>query len=97
MKVETNIIASFTASLVGRTRILVIIYFETFKTNVFIWVTLTIIFSSMVIPLILKISLGEIKGKMDELLINLIIKTKFYLGRGGIIKCTFKKVTLKNN
>lgn len=82
MKVETNIIASFTASLVGRTRILVIIYFETFKTNVFIWVTLTIIFSSMVIPLILKISLGEIKGKMDELLINLIIKTKFYLGRG---------------
>lgn len=83
MKAETNIIASFTASLVGRTRILVIIYFETFKTNVFIWVTLTIIFSSMVIPLILKISLGEIKGKMDELLINLIIKTKFDLGRGG--------------
>jgi hypothetical protein len=37
----------------------------------------------MVIPLILKISLGEIKGKMDELLINLIIKTKFDLGRGG--------------
>jgi hypothetical protein len=37
---------------------------------------------SMVIPLILKISLGEIKGKMDELLINLNIKTKFDLGRG---------------
>lgn len=76
MKLETDIIASITASLVGRTKIPVIIYLETFKTNVFIGVSLTIIFNTMGSLLKLKILHREIKGKMDELLIKVHCQNK---------------------
>jgi len=38
LKVETDIITSITASPLGRTAILVIMYVETFKTDVIVFV-----------------------------------------------------------
>jgi len=71
MKVNADI-TTITASLRGRPLILVIMFVETFKTDVIVVISnliicLTscdpIIFSIMVRLLILKISLEEIKGK----------------------------------
>ena len=71
MKVETNIITSFTASPIGRAVILAIMCVKIFIIDVIIFIgsiimCLTshcpIIFSIRISWLILKISLSEIKG-----------------------------------
>ena len=79
MKVETDIITSIAASPIGWNVILVLVYVETFITNVIVFVGniimclmshWQIIFSITVSWLILTISLGEIKGKMSKISIN---------------------------
>jgi len=79
MKVKTDIIVSIAAVQTERAVILVIMYVETFKTDVIDLISSVmicmmshwlIIFSIMVSPLILKISQDKIKGKMYKLPIN---------------------------
>jgi hypothetical protein len=75
LKAETDINVSITESLIGRTMILVIMYVKTFKADVvFIGIkhhnmtSLRPIISSIrVNPLIMTITLVEIKGKMSNL------------------------------
>jgi len=82
MKVTTDIIASIAASLIGQSVILVIIYIETFKTNVIVFIgnviiclksRSPIIFSITIISLILLILLCEITEKKSKLLIKIYI------------------------
>ena len=84
LKVKTDIITSIAVRLIGRTVILVIMYVETFKTDVNLLVFLVLdvimwrsdwpIFSSIrVTKLILIISLNVIKGKMSYLMIKNIL------------------------
>ena len=87
MKIMTEIIASLT----GSAAILVLMSVETFKTDVIVfigniimfltshwWIIVSICFS----PLILKISVCEIKGKVYNLLINLT-KVSLHMGYMG--------------
>ena len=71
MKVETDIITSIAVSLIGRAGILMIMYVETYKTDVIIFinnVTLTNHFQYYrVSSLMQTISLGEINGKMFKI------------------------------
>ena len=70
MKVETDIITSIAVSLIGRAGILMIMYVETYKTDVIVFinnVTLTNHFQYYrVSSLMQTISLGEINGKMSK-------------------------------
>jgi hypothetical protein len=71
MKVETDIITSIAVSLIGRAGILMIMYVETYKTDVIVFinnVTLTNHFQYYrVSSLMQTISLGEINGKMSKI------------------------------
>lgn len=76
LKVETDIIVSMAASLIGCAVIPVLSYVKTFKLDVIVFIGNMIIcltshwaitFSIMVSPLILKISFCDIKGKMYKL------------------------------
>jgi len=84
LKVEIDIIASIAASPKGQAVIVVIMYVETFKTDVIVFIDdalgyltshLPIIVSIGVNSLILTISLCEIKGKMSKLQINQLQRT----------------------
>jgi len=80
LKVETDIIASITASLIGGAVIQVIMYIETFKTDVIASIgniimclrSHCLISSSITVSsFILTTSFSEIKGKMLNLMINI--------------------------
>ena len=82
MKVETNIITSIWASLIGRTVILVIMYVKTFKADIIVYISDVIMclsshwlifFSIRVSLLRLAMSLAEIKRKISMLLIVMYI------------------------
>lgn len=65
MKVETDIVTSITVSLMGQVDILVIMYVETFKTDIIVLIC------SIVCSLILTIALSEIKEQMFTLLMSI--------------------------
>ena len=73
MKVETDVIASITASMIGRAAILVMMYVEIYNIYfiVFIgYVTLTDSLQYQSQFIYLMIRLNEIKGKISKLLIK---------------------------
>ena len=79
LKVETDIITSMTVSMIGRAMILMIVYVETSKTHIIVFICniimcLTshwlIVFSIRVSLLILTISLSEIKGNVSKHLVR---------------------------
>lgn len=65
MKVETDIVTSITVSLMGQVDILVIMYVETFKTDIIVLIC------NIVCSLILTIALSEIKEQMFTLLMSI--------------------------
>ena len=80
LKVETDIITGITVNIIERVVILVIMYVETFKTDVISFIGNVImglmswrpsISSSRVSSLTLIISLNKIKGKISKLPIKL--------------------------
>jgi len=78
--------ANTAASPIGQALILIIMYVETFKTDVIVYICnvimrlmshRAIIFSIRVSSLMLTISLGKIKGKKSKLLINIHVMYQY--------------------